>query len=69
MSKINFASIKINFLVVGLAIVAVCMPSAAQAADIVVGGDCTLVDAVYAANQDQAVGECSAGEVGEDTIQ
>ena len=41
----------------------------AQAATIVVDGNCTLVDAIDAANTDLAVGGCGAGDPGQDVIE
>ncbi len=53
--------------VVAFAILALLYPLPASAADIAVGGSCSLADAITAANTDTATGGCSAGS-GADTI-
>ena len=54
-------------LAVAALVLALTTMSTAQAAGITVGGSCTLVDAITAANTDAAVGGCAAGS-GDDTI-
>ena len=52
---------------VGVALILLLSLSPLRAADITVGGECTLADAINAANADEARGGCPAGE-GADTI-
>ncbi len=55
------------FISISTALALFLLASPVDAADIAVGGACSLADAITAANRDQAVGGCPAGE-GADTI-
>ncbi len=71
MSKVTVLKTKSAFYAVVL-VVLLCMPFAvadpAHAATIVVDADCTLADAIIAANTDASAGDCRAGSAGSDTI-